>query len=135
MEKFANPRPQASAISKTEFMKRLLLALLITTLGSFSPASYAEWKLLGHRDMYRVVLMDETDANSTIAYWNALQQVCKSNYCNVIFIRDAESIEVNSTNRLEDSDFDNALLIYSTNRGFQWNCHFRPSADNCFKWK
>lgn len=135
MEKFANPHRQASAINKWPLMKRSLLIFLMVALCSFSTSSYADWKLLGHRDMYRVVLMDETDTNSPIAYWNALQQVCKGNYCNVIFVRDAESIEVNSTNRLEDSDFDKALLIYSTNRGFQWNCHSRPSADNCFKWK
>lgn len=116
-------------------MKRSLLVLLMIVMSSFSSSSYADWKLLGQRDLYRVVLMDESDINSTISYWSAIQQICKGQHCNLLFVKDVDAIEVDLRARLEDSDFDKALLIYSTNRGFQWNCHFRPSADNCFKLK
>lgn len=116
-------------------MKQSLIVILFATLCSFSTSSYAEWKLLGQRDLYRVVLIDESHLNSTNTYWNAIHQICKGTYCNVFFVRTEDAIEIESTKRLSEDDFDKALLIYSTNRGFQWNCNFRPSADNCFKWK
>lgn len=116
-------------------MKRSLLVFMMTALCSFSTTSYAGWTLLGQRDLYRVVLIDESDLKSTNTYWDALRQICKGNYCNVFFVSAGNVIDVESTKHFSVGDFDKALLIYSTNRGFEWNCKFRPSADNCFKWK
>ena len=118
-------------------MKHLLLAplMVIASLGS-SNAANSGWQQIGQRDMYRTVVIDTAAIHNAAVYWGALRAVCvRRNYCNVIFFSAADRQRAaTESGRLTDDDKANALLIYTTNKGFVWNCGLRPDADNCFGW-
>jgi len=110
--------------------KTFLVASLAATF-SFAPPSYADWKELGVREMYRVVYVGPEDIHDTRVYWNAIREVCSSGHCNILFVRD--KVMVNEIGRrVSAAELKDALLIYNTDKGFTWNCALRPNADNCF---
>ena len=116
-------------------MKRALSLTFVMAIASIYCAPVnADWKVIGHRDMYRVVLIDPADVNRTSVYWDALRKTCRGGFCNVIFIGDENALRVSPNLRLSAEEIKKTYLIYTTNSGFSWNCQLRPDADNCFKW-
>ena len=86
---------------------RLILVGLVITIASFGHAraqTNAGWTYIGQAGAARVVTLDrQSKVSLDERVWAAREL---SNH---------------------------AILVYSTNSGFQWNCAFRPFADNCFK--
>ena len=114
--------------------RALLLFLMLLHMILFSSSASAGWKFIGQRDMYRVVLIEPEDIRNTSVYWDALRQICRRGFCNVIFVSDENAWSGPQAGRMTCKELDNASLIYTTTGGFAWNCQLRPDADNCFKW-
>ena len=102
-------------------------------LAMFAGSAAAAWEEVERRDGYRVVVIDKADVKKVPVYWEALRGVCKKEFCNIAFFSRGTSIAAPSE-RLSREDLHRALLIYTTNKGFSWNCQVHPYADNCFGW-
>lgn len=105
-----------------------------TTFLLASTISQAEWSVLGHRDVYRVVLISPADISNNSVYWDAMRTLCNKTFCNVVFVANESDVAVATSRQLSKQERENALMIYTTNSGFSWNCTLRPNADNCFQW-
>ena len=112
--------------------------ILKTALGTIcllaSTMSHAGWSVLGHRDVYRVVLISPADTSNNSVYWDAIRTLCNKTFCNVVFVANESDLAVSTSKQLSQKEREKALMIYTTNSGFSWNCTLRPNADNCFKW-
>ena len=103
-------------------------------LAIWAQFTQADWKLVGHRNLYQVVIIDAADKCHVPAYWSAIKAVCgNKSFCDVVFFgSDGPAISAGSL-RFSEEEQQAALLNYSTNKAFVWNCSFKPEADNCFK--
>lgn len=114
-------------------MARWQQFLLAPTLFSMSLGlAYGGWQEVERRDIYRVVIIDRADIKKVPVYWEALRKVCGEGYCNVAFF-DRRTALPQPGQRLTDDHLNQALMIYTSNKGFTWNCELRPDADNCFR--
>lgn len=115
-------------------MNRFLYVLLLIGLGGKSVDALADWRHVGHRDIYEVIVIGHEDVTTTRIYWDALRSVCRQkSYCNVIFFGTNQWAPTKSKKRFSDDELTQSLLVYTKSSGFEWNCRFRPEADNCFK--
>lgn len=112
----------------------VLLGLVITivSLGHARAQSSDGWKFIGQAGAVRVVTLEKrSKASLEERIWTALRSICPGSFCNAQFYWDDEYATHKSLPERELSN--HAILVYSTNNGFEWNCAFRPFADNCFK--
>ena len=114
---------------------RMVIVGLTITIVSFGHAHAQNndgWKFIGHAGAAKVVTLDRQSKVSLDArVWTALRSICPGSFCHVQFFWDDEYTTKKDLPARELSG--HAILVYSTNWGFQWNCSFRPFADNCFK--
>ena len=115
-------------------MSKFWKAAIGTTLLLASTMSQAGWSVLGHRDVYRVVLISPADISNNSVYWDAMRTLCNKTFCNVVFVANESDMAVATSRQLSKQERENVLMIYTTNSGFGWNCTLRPNADNCFQW-
>ena len=113
---------------------RLIVAGMLISTSSFglaNPQSKQGWNFVGHFGSNKVVTLERKSKTSVEErVWSALRSVCTGTFCNVNFYWVDEYAK--NKELPERMLLDHAILIYSTNYGFQWNCSFRPFADNCF---
>jgi hypothetical protein len=105
----------------------------LSALAMLTGPVHAAWEEIERRDGYRVVIIDKAEVKKVPVYWDALRQVCGKDFCNIAFFRCDTSIAA-PKERLSRENLGQALLIYTTNKGFVWNCEVHPHADNCFSW-
>jgi hypothetical protein len=114
---------------------RLLIVGLVITFASFGHAlaqSNDGWKFIGQAGAAKVVTLDrQTKVSLDERVWTALRSLCPGSFCHVQFFWEDDYATKKDLPVRELSN--HAILVYSTNSGFQWNCAFRPFADNCFK--
>jgi len=114
---------------------RLVIVGLVITIASFGHAraqSNDGWKLVGQSGAAKVVTLDrQSKISLDERIWTALRTICPGSFCHAQFYWDDEYATKRALPERELSN--HAILVYSTNSGFQWNCAFRPFADNCFK--
>lgn len=106
-----------------QWVKRLLAVAcgFSLTVGSCSAANPGPgWQVVGHRDVYRTVVIDVQNLHKISVYWDALRSVCvRKNYCNLIFFSSVDSGRAASeSGRLSDADIEHALLVYTVTKGF-----------------
>ena len=91
------------------------------------------WRAAEPLGAFRVIAVEKPSLRKLGVFRDALRATCKpKTHCNVLFV-DARIVkELYSLPEREQRE--RALLSYSTNRGFEWNCTFHPDADNCFTW-
>ena len=111
-----------------------ILGLTVTIM--CSGHAYAQstdgWNFVGQIGASKVVVLDrQSKAGVEERVWAALRSICTSSHCNANFFWEHEYASQKGVPERELSK--HAILVYSTNYGFQWNCTFRPFADNCFK--
>lgn len=110
-------------------------ALILGAFGMLSllagPA-HGGWKEIERRDAYQIVVINKKDTTKVRVFWEALRKVCSQSFCNVVFFSEGTPIP-EPGKRLAHEDLNRALLIYTTNKGFAWNCRVYPNADNCFR--
>ena len=111
-----------------------ILGLTVTIM--CSGHAYAQssdgWNFVGQIGASKVVVLDrQSKAGVEERVWAALRSICTSSHCNANFFWEHEYASQKGLPERELSK--HAILVYSTNNGFQWNCTFRPFADNCFK--
>lgn len=114
--------------------RRLALLLGISLLAPVVHAAKAErWVAAGHLGSFKLVALEKRYHKNTQVFWEALRANCEpKSHCNVLFV-DAKAVaEIRVLPEREQ--LERALLVYTTNRGFEWNCRLRPEADNCFSW-
>lgn len=114
--------------------RRLALLLGIGLLTPTAHAAKAErWIAAGHLGSFKLVALEKRYHKKTQVFWEALRATCgPKSHCNVLFV---DAKEVEAIRALpEREQIERALLVYTTNRGFEWNCRLRPEADNCFSW-
>ena len=116
------------------FLCGAILAWLPAAATAASKTTAAAWSAAEPIGAFRVVLVEKPNVRKLGVFRDALRATCKSKtHCNVLFV-DARIVkELYSLPEREQRE--RALLSYSTNRGFEWNCTFRPDADNCFTWE
>ena len=114
--------------------RRMVVVGLVITIASFGNApaqSIDGWTPVGQVGAAKVVTLDR---NSTVSIeervWTALRSICPGSYCYAQFFWEDEYVAKKGLPQRELAK--DAILVYSTNSGFQWNCAFRPFADNCF---
>lgn len=112
---------------------RLIFLLFMSIQIELCHAAESEWQLSGQRDIYRIVLIKPNAKSTTNVYWDAIKKICGKGYCNLAFFSEDNLIASVGQGRLTQDDIDQALLIYSGQKGFAWNCQFKPDADNCFR--
>ena len=125
-------------------MKNKLFSSLFFSAGIVIAASVSQgvqaaapapkWSSAPQMGSFKVVAIDKKHQRKTAVYWEALRATCApGSHCNVLF---ADAKELPGIRALpEREQREQALLIYTTNRGFEWNCRLRPEADNCFRWQ
>lgn len=109
------------------------IVLALVTLSSlFGPAGATEagWAVADRIGTFHVVTMTKRAQGAPEKFWEALRAVCKTSHCNVLFLDQSQHDEISMLTELDATR--RALLVYTTNSGFAWNCQFRPYADNCF---
>lgn len=108
------------------------LAVTIMCSGHAYAQSNDGWNFVGQIGASKVVVLDrQSKAGVEERVWAALRSICTSSHCNANFFWEHEYASQKGLPERELSK--RAILVYSTNNGFQWNCTFRPFADNCFK--
>lgn len=108
------------------------LAVTIACSGHVHAQPNDGWKFVGQIGSTKVVVLDrQSKAGVEERVWAALRSICTSSHCNANFFWEHEYALQKGLPERELSN--HAILVYSTNYGFQWNCTFRPFADNCFK--
>lgn len=112
---------------------RSIFLLFLSVPTALCHAAAPEWQLAGQRDIYRIVLIKPDAKSTTSVYWDAIKKVCGKGYCNLAFFSEDHPVASVGQGKLTQEDMDRNLLIYSSQKGFAWNCQFRPDADNCFK--
>jgi hypothetical protein len=117
-------------------IRTLLLAILaglpMLAAGAGKPA-VPPWTPAEALGAFRVVAINKPNPRKLTVFHDALRATCKAKtHCNVLFVdvRDLKTLY----GMPEREQRESALLAYTTNRGFEWNCKFRPDADNCFSW-
>ena len=114
---------------------RLVIVGLVITIASFGHAraqTNAGWQFIGQAGAAKVVTLDrQSKVSLDERVWTALRSICPGSFCHAQFFLDDEYATKKDLPARELSN--HAILVYSTNSGFQWNCAFRPFADNCFK--
>ncbi len=113
---------------------RMVVVWLVCTIASFGNAhaqSTDGWNHVRQGGTSKVVTLDR---QSTVSVdervWTALRSICPGSYCYAKFYWEDEYLaKIGLPEREMAKD---AILVYSTNSGFKWNCAFRPFADNCF---
>lgn len=122
-------------LSMTKTIYTVLLSItLIHVLIGVVRANEPPWQLVGQRDIYRIVLVNNDHVASTDTYWSAIKGICVNRRaCNIAFFSSTRPPLSVGAGRLTQEDIDQTLLIYTINKGFEWNCKFRPDADNCFE--
>ena len=80
-----------------------------------STMSQAGWSVLGHRDVYRVVLISPADISNNSVYWDAMRTLCNKTFCNVVFVANESDLAVSTSRQLSKKERESALLIYTTN--------------------
>lgn len=92
-----------------------------------------KWEAAGHLGAFRVITVPRAQQRKVAVYWNALRATCKQKaHCNLMYVDPAALDEIRALP--ERAQQERALLIYTSNKGFEWNCTIRPDADNCFSW-
>jgi len=108
------------------------LAVVIACFGHTYAQSNDGWYFVRHIGASKAVVLDRKSRTSVEErVWAALRSICTSSHCNVVFFWENEYASHKGLPERELSKY--AVLVYSTNYGFEWNCTFRPFADNCFK--
>ena len=108
------------------------LVITIVSLGHAHAQTKDGWKFIGQPSVAKVVTLDrQSKVSLDERVWTALRAICPGSFCHAQFFWDDEYAKKKNLPERELSD--HAILVYSTNTGFQWNCAFRPFADNCFK--
>ena len=114
---------------------RLVIVGLVITIASFGHAraqTNAGWQFIGQAGAAKVVTLDrQSKVSLDERVWTALRSICPGSFCHAQFFWDDEYATKKDLPARELSN--HAILVYSTNIGFQWNCAFRRFADNCFK--
>lgn len=113
--------------------RRLLLPILIAASLGVGTAE-AGWREAGLRNSHRIVIVDRKDVKKVKVYWEALRKVCPTQHCIVAFFDERTPLPAQDQ-RFTEEHLKQANLIYTTNKGFEWNCTLRPEADNCFRWE
>lgn len=132
------PKRPSLLLSSTAALA-ITLTFAMSTAGAKEPARKKEaaklqWVAAGQMGAFRVVTLPKPWEKRTSIYWDALRAACQERtHCNVMFVRADEVAEIRDLP--ERTQRDRALLVYTTNKGFEWNCEVRPDADNCFSWK
>jgi hypothetical protein len=108
------------------------LAIAIACFGNSRAQSNEGWSFVGQVGAAKAVTLDrKSKASVEERVWTALRSVCTRSHCIAHFYWEHE---YSLQKRLPERELSkHAILVYSTNYGFQWNCAFRPFADNCFK--
>jgi len=89
------------------------------------------WKNVGQVGAARIVTLDQKSKTKLEErVWAALRSNCPSTFCNVHFYWEHQYPSIRGLPQRELAK--HAVLIYSNNDGFKWNCTYRPFADNCF---
>lgn len=114
-------------------LRQLIFLLFLSSSTGLCHAAEPEWQLTGQRDLYRIVLIKPNAKSTTSVFWDAIKKVCGKGYCNIAFFDEDHPVASVGQGRLTQEDLDRTLLIYTSQKGFTWNCQFRPEADNCFK--
>ncbi|BAO29558.1 hypothetical protein [Sulfuritalea hydrogenivorans] len=123
---------RATFLVDTFRMIILGLAVTIACSGHTYAQSKDGWNYVGQIGASKVVVLDrQSKASVEERVWAALRSICTSSHCNANFLWEHEYASQKGVPERELSK--HAILVYSTNYGFQWNCTFRPFADNCFK--
>jgi len=114
--------------------RRMVVVGLVITIASFGNAraqTIDGWTHVRQVGTGKVVTLDR---KSTVSIeervWTALRSICPGSYCYAQFFWEDEYVAKNGLPQRELAK--DAILVYSTNSGFQWNCAFRPFSDNCF---
>jgi hypothetical protein len=114
---------------------RLAIVGVVITITSFGHAraqTNTGWKFIGQAGPAKVVTLDrQSKVSLDERIWTALRSICPGLFCHAQFFWDDEYAMKKDLPARELSN--HAILVYSTNIGFLWNCAFRPFADNCFK--
>jgi hypothetical protein len=114
---------------------RLVIVGLLNTIVSFGNAhaqSNGGWTLVGQSGSAKVVTLDrQSKVSLEERIWTALRTICPGSFCHAQFYWDDEYATKKALPEREL--YNHIILVYTTNSGFQWNCTFRPFADNCFK--
>jgi hypothetical protein len=92
-----------------------------------------KWTHAAQLGSFRVVAIEKASPRKLAVFWEALRATCRTKtHCNVLFVDTRLADEIRALPEREQRE--KALLVYTTNQGFEWNCKFRPDADNCFTW-